>query len=163
VTWTIVVAVVCTVLVAFAGGALTKLDEWYYALRFPSWKPPDWAFGPAWSVILGSACYGAVLGWDNAPSPHERTVIVILFAANGVLNAFWSFLHFTCRRPDWAMLEVGLLQSTNIALCWYLYDISHVASYCMVPYVVWVVYAGALNAAVVLMNWPFGRKATPIS
>ena len=38
--------------VAFVGGFLTQLDEWYYSLIQPAWKPPDWAFGPIWTVIL---------------------------------------------------------------------------------------------------------------
>ncbi len=158
-TLTVIVAVFSTVLVAVAGGVLTKLTPWYYGLRFPAWKPPDWAFGPAWSIILGAACYAAIEGWTNAPSQHERTVIVCLFAANGVLNAFWSLLYFRMRRPDWALLEVGLLEITNIALVWYLHPISSTASWCMVPYVVWVIYAAGLNAAIVRLNAPFGQRA----
>ena len=40
---------------AFAGMMLTTLDRWYYGLKKPSWQPPDWLFGPAWTVIFALA------------------------------------------------------------------------------------------------------------
>src|SRR3954454_21528090 len=52
VTVEILVAALWGVLVAALGAWLTDLSPWYYALRKPRWQPPDWLFGPAWTVIL---------------------------------------------------------------------------------------------------------------
>lgn len=46
------VAAFAVIVVASVGGALTRLDEWYFALRQPSFKPPDWVFGPAWTLLF---------------------------------------------------------------------------------------------------------------
>lgn len=156
-TWTIITAALSTILVAVAGGVLTKLTPWYYGLTFPSWKPPDWLFGPAWTVILSLACAAAVIGWDNAPDLATRRLLVTLFALNGTLNALWSLLYFRLERPDWALVEVSFLQLINLLLAWALYPISPTASLCMAPYIVWVAYAGFLNLTIVRLNRPFGR------
>lgn len=156
-TSTILVAAFSTLLVAIAGGVLTKLTPWYYALRFPGWKPPDWLFGPAWTVILSLACAAAVIGWDTAPDMSDRRILVALFAANGVLNALWSLLYFRLRRPDWAFIEVIGLQLVNISQFIFLWPISHTAAWCMAPYIVWVSYASFLNLTIVRLNGPFGR------
>ena len=158
-TLTIVIAVFSTLLVAIAGGVLTKLTPWYYGLRFPSWKPPDWAFGPVWTVILSLACISAVIGWDDAPGKSERQIMVVLFAMNGVLNAIWSLFYFRMQRPDWALIEVFFLQATNIALVWFLWPISKTASLCMLPYVLWVTIATYLNLTIVRLNGPFAGRA----
>jgi tryptophan-rich sensory protein len=148
-------------LVAVAGGVLTKLTPWYYGLRFPSWKPPDWLFGPAWTVILTLACASSVIAWDNAHDVAERRVIVGLFTLNGVLNAFWSLLYFRLQRPDWALAEVILLQMVNFTIAWRVYEISPTASLCMAPYIVWVAFAGFLNIFIVRLNGPFGKRYRP--
>ncbi len=156
-TSTILIAAFSTILVAVAGGVLTKLTPWYYALRFPSWKPPDWLFGPAWTVILSLACAASVIGWDNAPDMAYRRLVVLLFTANGVLNAVWSLFYFRLKRPDWALIEVCALQLINVALFVTLYPISHTAAWCMAPYIVWVAFASYLNLTIVRLNGPFGR------
>lgn len=160
-TSTIVIAAAFTVFVAVCGGLLTKLTPWYYGLRFPSWKPPDWLFGPAWTVILSFACVAGTLGWDDAPNRQFRTWVVVLFGLNGFLNAFWSFLYFRLQRPDWALGEVILLQAINVSIAWLLYPVSPTASLCMAPYIVWVAFAGFLNVTIVRLNAPFGRAYRP--
>jgi len=161
VTLTIIIAALSTLLVAVAGGVLTKLTPWYHGLRFPSWKPPDWAFGPVWTVILSAACAAAVIGWDEAPDIATRRLLVVLFALNGTLNAFWSLLYFRMERPDWALAEVIGLQASNLALVWALAPVSHTAAWCMAPYIVWVSIAGFLNIEIVRLNAPFGRAYRP--
>ena len=77
------------IVVAGTGAMLTSLTPWYYALRKPSWQPPDWLFGPAWSVILTLASVSAYLGWQHAATTGQRTLVVLLFLANGALNILW--------------------------------------------------------------------------
>ncbi len=152
----VIFAVVYTILVAGMGGFLTKLGPWYYALRYPSWKPPDWLFGPAWTVILGLACTASIIAWDILPNAALRSVVTAVFILNGLLNMLWSLLYFRLERPDWAVIEVSLLQLTNLALIALLAPYSTEAALCMVPYAVWVAFAGYLNLTVVRLNGPFG-------
>jgi tryptophan-rich sensory protein len=163
VTNPVVIAVVYTIVVAAMGGFLTKLGPWYYALRYPSWKPPDWLFGPAWTVILGLACTASVIAWNVLPGGWLKGVVIALFVANGLLNMAWSLLYFRLERPDWAVVEVSVLQLTNLALIGLLAPYSAEAALCMAPYAVWVAFAGYLNLTIVRLNGPFGGTSKPMN
>jgi tryptophan-rich sensory protein len=144
------------VLVAGLGAWLTVLSPWYYALKKPTWQPPDWLFGPAWTVILALASLAAFLAWRNAPDRGSRILIIGLFVANGVLNIAWSPLFFTLRRPDWALAEVPFLWLSILAPIVLLAPFGRTASWLLVPYLLWVSFAAVLNLTIVRLNRPFG-------
>ena len=154
-TWTILTATFAATLVALAGGLLTTIGPWYRGLRKPSWQPPDWAFAPAWTTIFALAVVASVLGWYAAPSPAARAVMVLLFAVNGVLNMGWSLLFFRLRRPDWALMEVGLLWLSILALIVLLWPWRQPAAWALAPYLLWVSFASFLNWTIVRLNPPF--------
>jgi translocator protein len=131
------------------GGLATELGPWYRALKLPSWQPPDWAFGPAWSMIA------AVRVWLRAPSPRERAQWLAALAANGAINVFWSWLFFKARRPDWALAEVVLLWLSIALLIVIARRHDLIAALLLAPYLLWVTFAASLNYAVVRLNAPF--------
>lgn len=155
----IVVAVIWGIVVARVGGFLTDLSPWYFALKRPSWQPPDWMFGPAWTVILALASFSLYLGLRIAHNAQARSVLVGLFVLNGVLNILWSPLFFKLRRPDWALAEVPLLWLSILAPIVWLARVSSLASALLIPYLAWVSFAAALNWAVVKLNQPFGVRS----
>jgi len=138
------------------GGAATDLGPWYESLAQPDWKPPRAAFGPAWAVILGLAAFAGFATWRTATDPAQRAEIVGLFLLNGALNVSWSVLFFILRRPDWALVELGLLWLSILLLVMRCGRRSRLALWCLLPYLIWVAYAGLLNLAVVERNGPFG-------
>ena len=152
---TIAVATVLTLVLAGAGGLLTDIGPWYRNLRKPRLQPPDWLFGPAWTVILTAAAVAGVLAWRGAPDAAGRTQVAALFAANWLLHLFWSPLFFKLKRPDWALAENALLWLSVLALFIGLRPYSHTASWLFAPYVVWVSFAFWLNWAIVRLNAPF--------
>ncbi|MFL5288574.1 MAG: tryptophan-rich sensory protein, partial [Rhodopila sp.] len=79
-------AVLWGVVVAFGGAWLTDLTQWYRDLKKPSWQPPDWLFGPAWSVILALASWSLYLSWRDASDDGARLTVVLLFLWNGAAN-----------------------------------------------------------------------------
>ena len=144
------------IVVAGAGAFLTELSPWYRALRKPSWQPPDWLFGPAWTVILALASVSAYPGL----AATRRTATagcwsMALFVANGVLNLLWSPLFFKLRRPDWALWEVPLLWLSILVPIVLLAPISRTASLLLLPYLLWVSFAAFLNLTIVRLNAPF--------
>ena len=143
--------------VAVGGALLTDLSAWYRGIRKPSWQPPDWLFGPAWSVILALASLSAYLAWRSAGTSSSRILIASMFLLNGVANVLWSPLFFKLRRPDWALWEVPFLWSSILALIILLYPIDYMATLLLVPYLVWVSFAAYLNFTIVQLNQPFGR------
>ena len=152
----IVLCVLWGIVVAGAGAWLTELTPWYRALKRPSWQPPDWAFGPAWSVILSLASASAWFAWQNAQDRGSEILVIGLFCANGVLNLLWSPLFFRLRRPDWALLEVPFLWLSILVPIVLLAPLSMTASLLLVPYLLWVSFAAFLNLTVVRLNRPFG-------
>ncbi len=141
--------------VAGLGGLMTDIGPWYLSLKQPAWKPPDWAFGPAWTVIFALAAASGVAAWRSAPSRADREWLLALFALNGFLNVLWSLLYFRLRRPDWALLEVGLLWLSVLLLMVVTGRYSRKASALLAPYLVWILFAAALNWATVRLNGPF--------
>ncbi|MCU0837414.1 MAG: tryptophan-rich sensory protein [Rhodospirillales bacterium] len=155
--WTpILVAAIVTFAVAALGSALTDIGPWYYALKKPSWQPPDWLFPVGWTIIFTLTATAAVLSWRAAYGTPLSAWIVVLFAFNGVLNALWSALFFRLQRPDWALIEVVLLWLSIVALIAVTALVSRTAAVLLLPYLLWVTFASALNTAVVRMNAPFG-------
>lgn len=142
--------------VAMIGGAMTELGPWYQGLRQPDWKPPDWLFGPAWTLIFGLTAWSAATAWRAAPYRVVRLWVVALFCFNAALNILWSWLFFSAQRPDWALVEVFLLWLSILMLAVLLYRFSRTASWLLMPYLVWVTFAGVLNFSVVELNAPFG-------
>jgi benzodiazapine receptor len=153
------VAAVAAVLVAVAGAFATTTDGWYRALRVPAWKPPDWAFGPVWTVIFALTATSGVLAWTGDPDPIARGVLLAALVVNGLLNIAWSVLFFRLRRPDWALAEVAALWLSIVALVLITGRVSGAAGLMNLPYLAWVSTAACLNLRIVRLNAPFGEAA----
>ncbi len=153
-----IAAIAWAIILGAAGGLLTTIGPWYRDLKKPSWQPPDWLFGPAWTLILGLAAWAAVLAWDGAADGGGRLSIIILYAVNFVAHLLWSPLFFTAKRPDWALIEVPFLWGSVLAMCIGLREFSVLASWLIVPYLVWVSFAAVLNLVIVRLNGPFGAE-----
>ena len=155
--WTVaIVAALWAIILGGVGGLLTEIGEWYRNLNKPSWQPPDWLFGPAWTVILGLSGWSLYLAYTAAPTAEDRTVVAVLFAVNFVLHLLWSPLFFKWKRPDWALYENAFLWLSVLALCLVLPRYSQLAGWLNVPYICWVTFAFLLNWQVVQLNKPFG-------
>lgn len=140
----------CIVL-GVAGGVFTKLSPWYYALRQPAWKPPDWAFGPVWTTIFICLSFAIAYSWDAASAP-QRTNILIALAINGVLNIAWSAIFFTFQKPALALGELVLFWFSIVGLIFVLGGVSKTALLLLLPYLAWVTTAGILNLNIVQLN-----------
>jgi len=151
--------VVAAALSATAVGALgaltTELGSWYYGLHKPSWQPPDWLFGPAWTLIFALAALAGVIYWRQEPKREQRLQILAAFALNAFLNTIWSLLFFRLQRPDLALDEVGFLWLSILLLIVLLKRRSSTAAWLLVPYLLWVTFASVLNWKIVQLNAPF--------
>jgi tryptophan-rich sensory protein len=151
------IAALWAIVLGGAGGALTEIGEWYRNLNKPSWQPPDWLFGPAWTVILGLAGWSFYLALIAAPTTADQMIVSALFAANFVLHFAWSPLFFKAKRPDWALYENVALWLSVLALCVVLPRYSQLAGWLNLPYIAWVSFAFLLNWKIVQLNAPFAR------
>ena len=152
----ILTAAAAALVVALLGAAATDVGPWFHALQKPWWEPPDWLFGPVWTLIYGLTALAGVLVWNRVQDRRRRLSIMGLFALNAALNVLWSELFFSRRRPDWALIEVVPFWLSIAVLIFVAWPISRRAGQALVPYAAWVLFAGYLNLAVVRLNPPFG-------
>lgn len=151
----IIVAATVTLIVLGIGRWTTKVGAWYENLVKPKWTPPNWAFGPAWTTILGLAAWSSVLAWNSTSGGGEQSFVLTLFGINIVLHMLWSPLFFNLRRPDWALYEIPFLWLSILALMIGLAPLSSKASWLLLPYLLWVTFAAFLNLTIVRLNAPF--------
>jgi translocator protein len=151
----LLVALLVAATVSGLGSLATDTGPWYGALDKPPWQPPDWVFGPVWTVIYLLIALSAAMAWTLAADRARRVRIVSLFALNAVLNLMWTVLFFALRRPDWALIEIGLLWLSIVALIVVVAPASRTAAWLLAPYLAWVSFAAALNLAIVRLNAPF--------
>jgi tryptophan-rich sensory protein len=140
------------VLVAAAAGSGAKFQpgDWYAQLAKPAWTPPNWLFAPAWAVLYLAI---AVAGWDLWRRSGARlTPALVLWIAQLVLNALWSWLFFGLRRLALAFADIVLMLACIVAFIALARAYSVLASWLFVPYALWVAFASALNFAVWQMN-----------
>jgi len=140
------------VVTAVAGMLLTRLDDWYYALRKPSWQPPEWLFGPAWTLIFTLAVVSAGMAWNAAEQAATRWVLLVGFSLNVVLNMAWSWLFFNRRRLDLALLEVIPLWLSIAFLIIVTGALVPLAGWLLAPYLCWVSFAAVLNRRLWQLN-----------
>ncbi len=148
----VAVAAGSAVMVAILGGLATDLSPWYRSLHRPDFQPPDWLFGPAWTVIFACTAGAGLLAWQANPPMRAWARIVSLFAVNGLLNILWSVLFFRLHRPAWALTEVVPLWLSILGLIVLIAPVSRRAAWLLVPYLLWVAFAATLNLAVVRLN-----------
>ncbi|MGB7372857.1 TspO/MBR family protein [Pontixanthobacter sp.] len=153
----IIFAIGWALILAGGGGLLTTIDDWYHDLKKPSWQPPNWLFGPAWTIILGLAAWAFVLAWRGTATDADRVLLLALYSANFVFHFLWSPLFFKLQRPDWALIEVPFLWGSVLALFLLLGQWSAPAMWMITPYLAWVSFAAVLNWKIVRLNRPFGK------
>ncbi len=138
---------------AAIGGLITakSVNTWYTTINKPVWTPPNWLFGPVWSLLYLMMAISGWLVWRNG-GWEQNSFIMILFIAQLVLNVGWSGLFFGLRLPGWAVLELLVLWGM---ILWYTLasiKVVPLAGILFIPYLLWVTFAGALNIAVWRLN-----------
>jgi len=146
------------IVLAAGGGLLTDIGDWYRDLRKPKLQPPNWLFGPAWTIILGCWAYSAALAWVAAPDAEMQLKVVLVFGLNALLHFLWSPLFFKLRRPDWALIEIVPFWVSIVALILVVAPLSSKAAWLLAPYLAWVSFAAWLNWQIVKLNRPFGAS-----
>lgn len=137
-------------LVAFvaASGFFFRPGAWYAGLAKPGWTPPNWLFGPAWTILYLMIAFSGWLVWrvDGADAA------VAIWGIQLVFNGLWSFLFFGRRRMDLAFADIGALWLAIAGFIVVAWPASQTAALLFVPYLAWVSFAAALNAGVWHLN-----------
>ena len=136
--------------VSLLGGraALPALAHWYPSLAKPTWTPPDWLFGPVWTLLYPMLAVAGWLAWREGRS-RGGTLLYLLQLA---LNAAWPWIFFGERRIDLAFLCALALFFATLGTVAAFWRVSRGAALLLVPYLGWVGFAAFLNAALWWMN-----------
>lgn len=134
-------------------GMLFGPDAWFAALEKPAWNPPSWLFGPVWTTLY--AMMGLAL-WLVRREPEaadgRRKRAQVLFAVQFGLNMAWTPVFFGLHSPGMALVTIGLLWVTLLATILAFSKVRGVAGALLVPYLLWVSFATALNGAIWQLN-----------
>jgi translocator protein len=139
--------------VSTIGGAITRtsVSEWYQGLTKPSFTPPDWTFTAVWISLFLLMGVSAWLVWRRTGFAHGA-VPLACFAAQLVLNLAWSILFFGVRSVGWALIEIVVLWIVVLMTAIAFYRVSRPAGLLLVPYLLWLFFAIALNASIWRLN-----------
>ncbi len=130
----------------------TGPGDWYANLDKPWFNPPNWVFGPVWSLLYCMMAVAAWLVWRKAASTPELYWPLGLFAFQLILNALWTPLFFGLQRPDLAMITIIVLWAAIAATTVAFYPVSRTAAALFLPYWLWVSFAALLNATLWWLN-----------
>jgi len=136
---------------AASTGGIFRPGAWYASLRKPSWRPPDWLFGPVWAVLYVMIAVSGWLVWRDAGWPAAALPLG-LYAVQLVLNGLWSAIFFGFRRLGLALAEMALLWLAIVATMTAFHPINATAAWLLAPYLLWVSFAFVLNHAVWRLN-----------
>jgi benzodiazapine receptor len=138
---------------ALVGGiaTATSVHSWYLTLNKPSWSPPNWIFGPVWSLLFVLMAVATWRVWKIDSSKAARRTVT-LYSAQLTLNALWSVLFFGLRRPDYALIDVIALLALLLFILLRFWRSDRGAAALWVPYVAWVGFAAVLNLAIWQLN-----------
>ena len=138
--------------VALVGSSVTlpKIPTWYASLAKPSFTPPNAVFGPVWTILYVMM---AVAVWRvGATADPTRTRAMAVFVVQLALNAIWSPVFFGLEAPRLGLAVIIMLLVALTATLAMFWRIDRLAALLLAPYLAWVCYATALNAAIVALN-----------
>lgn len=145
-------------LITFSVGALgsffttPSIPTWYSSLNKPFFSPPNWVFGPVWTLLYILMAVSLYLIWINQSPKSQKRKATLLFLIQLCLNALWSVIFFGMRSPEIALIEILLLEAAIIFTVLSFKKISKTAAKLLIPYALWVAFATALNLSIVVLN-----------
>jgi benzodiazapine receptor len=147
--------------VAFVASLLTRpeIAGWYSTLTKPAWGPPNWLFGPVWTILYGLIAIAGWRVWCRAAS-RKRTAVLWLFAAQLAVNFLWSPVFFNLHKIGLAVFVIGTLGLLILLFAVASWGFERVSSWLFLPYLIWVSLASALNYTIWTMNPPMAAANT---
>jgi benzodiazapine receptor len=143
----LIVSIVVCQLAGVIGGFFTasSVNTWYASLTKPSFNPPNWLFSPVWItlyVLMGVAFF---LVWRQGLRTEGVQNALYIFGVQLILNALWSIVFFGLKMPLAGFIVIVILWGFILIALMKFRKISKLAGILLVPYLLWVSFAGVLN------------------
>ena len=150
------------------------INGWYSTINKPSFNPPNWIFGPVWTILFILMGISLYLVWEkkwqakNVLTKNTKTWnewsqnlwtgkwskinIILIFSTQLILNVLWSIVFFGMQSSEKAFAVVLCLWVAILFTILNFYRVSKLAAYLLIPYLLWVSFAGVLNLFIVILN-----------
>lgn len=174
----LIIAVGICELVGLTGSLFTvpSIPTWYAVLNKPFFSPPSWLFGPVWTILYALMGVSVWLFVSKTtlvgrlipkfdPLKRVKRLGLFLFALQLALNLAWSYVFFGLREIGWAFFELMALWAAIAATAYYFEKVSKRAALLLIPYLLWVTFAGALNFSLWGLNegfWTWKNISSPL-
>jgi tryptophan-rich sensory protein len=151
-----------------------EIGGWYKSLQKPSFNPPSWIFAPVWTLLFLLMGISFYLVWEkkwivknkigtnkkawNSLSQEfyngkfEKLNIILIFWLQLFLNVLWSVAFFGMNSPSTAFSVLLMLWISIVFTIINFYRVSKISAYLLIPYILWVSFAGILNFAILILN-----------
>jgi benzodiazapine receptor len=129
----------------------TGIKSWYVTLNKPFFNPPNYLFGPVWTILyllMGISIYMIL----QTPKTDIRKKAIIIFCIQLGLNFLWSFLFFKFQLVGIAFIEILLIWASILTMIITFYKLNKTAALLQIPYLMWVSFASVLNGAIWWLN-----------
>lgn len=138
----------------FIGSIFTtaSIPTWYTTLEKPSFNPPNWLFGPVWTILFILMGISAFLVWRVGLSEPNVRIALIIFVIQLILNVFWSVAFFGLRSPIAGLIVIIVLWVAILLTILSFAKVSITAGILLIPYILWVSFASILNATIYVLN-----------
>lgn len=149
----LIVSIVLTVGLGSLGGIFTisEIPVWYAGLQKPSFNPPNWLFGPVWTLLYLLMGISVYVIWKQ-PASSTRNTALTFFMIQFILNFCWSIIFFNQHQLGWALVEIIIMWVAILVTIIWFGKLSSVAAWLLVPYILWVSFASLLNGAIWKLN-----------
>lgn len=144
--------ILITFLVGISSSWVTQpeISSWYSNLIKPSFNPPNYLFGPVWTLLYLMMASAAFLVWSQ--NSKKRKTALSLYFIQLILNGLWSWIFFKFHMIGIALIEIILLWILIIITIIAFWKVKKEAAYLMIPYLLWVSFAAILNTSLWRLN-----------
>lgn len=149
----LIISIALPLVLGSVAGMFTSqsVPDWYAALNKPAFNPPDWIFGPVWTLLYLLMGVSFFLVWKQEKD-KLRNLAILIYSVQLLLNFAWSFIFFYFKLIGLALVEIVLLWCAIILMMVLFKKVKPIAAYINIPYLLWVSFAAILNAAYYILN-----------
>ena len=128
-----------------------QMNDWYETLQRPALTPPNWIFGPVWTVLYIMIAVSIFLFIKNYKA-ESGVGIYFLIAIHLIANFSWTSLFFRLQSPGFALIDIVVLDISLILMIYCFWQTNRIASTLLWPYLLWVLFATYLNFSFYVLN-----------
>jgi translocator protein len=149
-----IVSIALCFIVAFLGSIITfpSIPAWYVHLNKPFFNPPNWIFGPVWTILYILMGISLYIVWTKNAGDKKKENAIKIFILQLVLNLLWSLVFFGLHQPLVALIIIIILWLSIFKTIKYFSKLSKLSAQLLYPYIFWVSFASVLNFSIVILN-----------